>query len=292
MDYSIELVADFACHTGENPIWHPDQQLLYWLDIPQGRIFRYDPQTKSAETIYEGAVVGGMTIQEDGALLLFMEAGRISLLQNGALTTLIEGVDGEANKRFNDVIATPSGNVFCGTLSYLEGDTGSLYHLSRDRTLQKVIDGLGIANGMGYSPDLTQFYATDSVPARKIYRYQFDPETDALQDKTTFVQVPEENGLPDGLTVDAEGYIWSACWDGGKVIRYTPSGKIDFEIPIPGAKQVSSVTFGGPDYTDMYITTAGGQDKHANGENAGALFCVRSDSFKGRPEYRSRIETD
>lgn len=294
MDYSIELIADYACHTGENPIWHAGERLLYWLDIPQGRIFRYDPRREQSEAIYQGDVVGGMTVQEDGGLLLFMEAGRVAILadgmDDGSPSTVLAQREEEANKRFNDVIATPSGNVFCGTLSYVDGDTGSLYYLKRDGTLTKVIDEVGIANGMGFSPDLSQFYFTDSEPARKIYRYDYDRETDALDNETVFSHLAPENGLPDGLTVDAEGYVWSARWDGGKVIRFAPSGEIDCEIEIPGAKKVSSVAFGGPEYGDLYVTTAGGEDKGANGENAGALFRVRSDEFSGREGFRSRIE--
>ena len=290
MDMSIELIVDYACHVGENPTWHKDEQALYWLDIPQGRIFRYDPQSERSELFVEGAVVGGMTIQQDGNLLLFMEAGRISLLKGDHLATVVEHVAAEADKRFNDVIATPSGTVFCGTLSYLEGGTGSLYHLSRDRTLTKVVDGVGIANGMGFSPDLSHFYFTDSLPARKIYRYDYNREEDSLHGATPFAHLPAESGLPDGLTIDAEGFVWSACWGGGKVIRFTPAGDIDYEIEIPGAKQISSAAFGGPDYTDLYVTTAGGDDKEANGENAGALFRIRCDRFRGRPEFRSQIE--
>lgn len=291
MDYTVDLIADFACHTGENPIWHPDEAVLYWLDIPQGRIFRFDPESHQAERFWQGNVVGGMTIQEDGALLLFMEAGRVALLANGSLTTLVEKRKEEANKRFNDVIATPSGSVFCGTLSYDEGGTGSLFHLNSDRTLTTLIDSVGIANGMGFSPDLSHFYFTDSTPARKIYRYDYDRERDALHGETVFSHLPPEDGLPDGLTVDADGFVWSARWDGGKVIRFVPSGEIDCEIEIPGAKKVSSVAFGGPDFGDLYVTTAGGEDKHQNGENAGALFRIRSDTFRGRAEFRSSIET-
>lgn len=292
MDYSIEMIADYACHTGENPIWHADEGVLYWLDIPQGRIFRYNPDLGQADRVLEGDVVGGVTIQEDGALLLFMEAGRVAILEDDRLTTVVKKRADEEGKRFNDVIATPSGTVFCGTLAYGDGDTGSLYHLALDGTLTRVIDSVGIANGMGFSPDLAHFYFTDTVPARKIYRFRYDGEQNQLHEETVFSHLPEEDGFPDGLTVDADGYIWSARWDGGKVIRFTPSGEIDCEIEIPGARKVSSVTFGGRDYGDLYVTTAGGEDKGANGEHAGALFRIRSDSFRGRAEFRSGVGLD
>ena len=291
MDYSVELIADYSCHIGENPIWHSDQQVLYWLDIPQGRIFRYDPQSSQSDLFLETDVVGGMTVQADGRLLLFMDAGRIALLKDGQLVNIVENIAGEAGKRFNDVIASPSGAVFCGIFSYTfhEGDTGSLYHLNCDRTLAKVIDGVGIANGMGFSPDLSHFYFTDTVPAENIYRYLYDKDDDTIREQTVFSNLPAAHGLPDGLTIDAAGYIWSARWNGGKIIRFAPDGNIDCEIEIPGAKKVTSVTFGGADYTDLYVTTAGGDDKSESGENAGALFCIHSSSFRGRPEFRSRV---
>jgi sugar lactone lactonase YvrE len=289
MTYTTELIADYACHTGENPIWHSDEQALYWIDIPQGRIFRYDPANSASEMVYEGDVIGGMTIQADGALLLFMAEGRVALLRNSNLTDVISRIDDEAGKRFNDVIATPSGNVFCGIMSDT-GGTGSLYHLNKDRSIRKVIDDVGISNGMGFTVELDQFYYTDSTPARKIYRYSYNQTDETLSDETVFVHPPEDYGLPDGMTVDAENHIWSAYWDGSRLVRYTPTGEIEREIQIPASQKVSSVTFGGADYTDLYITTAGGNDKATNGENAGALFRIPLDDIQGRAEFRSKIE--
>jgi sugar lactone lactonase YvrE len=285
----IELVADYACQIGENPIWHSAEQALYWLDISQGRIFRYDAQSKTHDIFYEGNVIGGMTIQDDGTLLLFMERGRITRLKAGKLQTVIESIEAEVDNRFNDVIATPSGAVYCGTLSNRPNGVGRLYYLDKDANIHPVIHDVGIANGMGFSPDFSRFYFTDSSPARTIYRYQFDQSSDEISSPTVFARPKESDGLPDGLTVDVDGFIWSACWDGGKLIRYTPSGKIDLEIEIPHSAKVSSLTFGRADYSDAYVTTAGGDEKAANGKNAGALFCVQIEGIAGRPEYRSRI---
>lgn len=290
MEYTIELIADYACHVGENPIWHSDQQFLYWLDIPQGKIYRFDPRTERSDLFFEGGVIGGMTIQQNGDLLLFMESGRISLLKDGRLISVIDKLTYEADKRFNDVIATPAGRVFCGTMHNKDGGMGSLYRLNYDRTITEIIAGVGIANGMGFSPGLDWFYFTDSNPAKTIYRYQFNHENETFKDETVLSHLQEAHGLPDGLVIDAEGYLWSARWDGGKVIRFDPSGEIDHEIEIPGAKQVASVTFGGLDFCDMYVTTAGGSNKEKNGKNAGALFRIRFKEIRGLPEYRSKIE--
>ena len=100
---SIELIADYGCQVGENPIWHSDEYALYWLDIMRGIIFCYDAQSQQHAIFYEGDVIGGMTIQDDGSFLLFMAQGRVARLKNGKLTTVIEMIEGEENKRFNDV---------------------------------------------------------------------------------------------------------------------------------------------------------------------------------------------
>ncbi len=281
-----ELIADYACVTGEGPLWHPLERRLIWVDIPTGRMFRYDPATGQHAQCYAGEVVGGFTIQADGALLLFMARGAVALWREGALTPVIAEISEERESRFNDVIADPEGRVFCGTMP--TGDRGgALYRLDTNGALTRVLEGVQISNGMGFSPDLTQLYYTESL-ARTIWLFDYDRATGDLSNRRIFVRVPEREGVPDGLTVDAEGYVWSARWNGGCLVRYRPDGVEDFRIPFP-ARKVSCATFGGPDYTDLYVTTAGGDDKAANGPGAGALFRVRV-GIQGRPEFCSRVE--
>ena len=112
-----ELIADYQCVVGEGPLWHEDEQRVYWTDIVTGRLFRYDPASGHHEQIYSGEQVGGFTLQEDGALLLFMERGKIATWRDGTLTTLIDEIPAERPTRFNDVIADPRGRIFCGTIS-------------------------------------------------------------------------------------------------------------------------------------------------------------------------------
>ena len=104
-----------ACETGENPLWHAIEQKLYWCDIPNGRIFRFDPATGLHEQCYEGRPVGGFTVQYDGSLLLFMDRGTIARWHDGELTEIVESIPAELESRFNDVIADPKGRVYCGT---------------------------------------------------------------------------------------------------------------------------------------------------------------------------------
>jgi sugar lactone lactonase YvrE len=288
-DVEPELIADYQCLTGEGPLWHPDEQRLYWVDIPRGRIFRYDPAREIHELAYQAdEAIGGFTIQADGALLLFMARGAVRSWREGRLTTVIDEIPDERQSRFNDVIADPLGRVFCGTMRTPER-LGRLYRLNLDGTITKLLDGIGTSNGMGFTPDRRQMYYTDT-PKREIYLFDYDRETGAITNQRVFVRTPDDasEGRPDGMTVDAQGYVWSARWDGGCLVRYAPDGTEERKIYFP-AKKVSCPTFGGSDYADLYVTTAGGDKKDENGPGAGALFRVRIEGIHGVPEFRSRV---
>ena len=283
MDF--ELIADYNCVVGEGPLWHPIEKRVYWADIPRGRIFCYDPTTNQHCPIFEQGEVGGFTIQSDGSLLLFMNRGAIASLRDGNLNYLIHEIAQERDTRFNDVIADPAGRVFCGTMP-APNHLGSLYRLDTDGTITQVLDGVGIANGMGFTPDAKQMYFTDS-PTHNIYVFDYDVDTGGLSNRRVFVNTEESDGIPDGMTVDAEGYVWSARWDGSSLVRYSPEGEQISRIWFP-ARKVSSVIFGGEDYTDMYVTTAGGEDKIAEGPGAGCLYRINL-GIRGKPEFLSKV---
>jgi len=281
-----KIAANTACHTGEGPLWHPENRVLYWVDIPKGELYQLDPSTGEHTLVYEDEPIGGFTLQEDGDLLLFMNRCAVKCWDGEKATTVLEGIPGEEDTRFNDVIADPAGRVFCGTMS-CEDHPGRLYRLDPDGSLTVVLEGVGTSNGMGFTPDGKRMYHTDSH-TRKIILYDYDRETGDLSQGRLFLEVPEGEGVPDGMTVDAEGKVWSARWDGSCSIRYDEQGKELQRIEFP-AKKVSCVTFGGKDYKEMYFTTAGGQDKKKEGEGAGALFSLRSE-VQGVPEFRSRVD--
>jgi sugar lactone lactonase YvrE len=285
-----EPIADYACEIGEGPLWHPLEKRLYWGDIPQGKMFRYDPATGLHEQFYDGPVVGGFTIQANGSLLLFMEKGAIAVWRDGDLDYIIDALPGEEENRFNDVFADPRGRVFCGTMP-MDPERGAellgtLYLLDTDASIKPVLHDLGISNGMGLTPDRKQMYFTDTIP-KTIYRFDYAVESGALSNRQVFVDSSDEEGGPDGMTVDAEGYVWSARWGGACVTRYSPDGVGDRRITYPTGA-VSSAIFGGDDYSDLYATTAMGNDKSTNGEHAGALFRV-DPGVKGVAEFFSKV---
>lgn len=281
----IELIANYECEIGENPLWHSIEKRLYWCDIGTGRIFRYDPATGAHEQCYQGRTVGGFTIQSDGSLLLFMDRGTIASWGDGHVTEFVTDIPAERSSRFNDVIADPMGRVFCGTMSTNEGK-GRLYRFDTDRSLHVVLENIGCSNGMAFTPDRKGFFYTDSF-AGEIYLFDYDAAEGSLSNRTTFATFDKSNGLPDGITVDASGALWVALWDGGCVVSLDRYGQICRTIELP-ASQVSSVTFGGDDYSHLYVTTAGGSRRRVNAGRSGALFRVNRD-IRGVPEFPSRI---
>jgi len=280
-----ELMADYRCETGEGPLWHPMERQVYWSDIPRGRIFRLNPFSRRHEQIYEGRIVGGYTIQSDGSLLLFMDRGSVAVWRDGKLEYLVNEMEGETDNRFNDVAADPAGRVFCGTMP-TDTRSATLYRMDTDGSITTVLEGVGLSNGIGFSPDQKQMYYTDSL-ARKIYIFDYDIDSGDITNQRVFVETPDDGSIPDGMTVDAEGYVWGARWDGSSLYRYNPDGEQVVQIQFP-AKKVSSVIFGGVDLTDMYVTTAGGGNKAEEGPGAGGLFRLNV-GIQGKPEFLSRV---
>jgi D-xylono/L-arabinono-1,4-lactonase len=281
------VIADYACEVGEGAIWHPAEACLYWLDIPKGRVFRYTPESNRSEIVYQGDIpIGAITIQSDGALAFYMGGGAVSIWRGGQLQPFITGIPELQDTRFNDVFADPRGRVFAGTMKS-NTQAGKLYRIDPDGSYRILIDGLGTPNGMGFTPDQKGFYFTHTT-ARTVYLFDYDIDTGEITNQRPFFQLPQEDqARPDGLAVDAEGYVWSALWDGACVLRYSPDGTLDRRIDLP-VKQTSCPAFGGADYTDLYITTAGGQNREQNGAEAGALFCVNL-GIAGTPDFESRL---
>ena len=228
----MQLVANYKCSTGEGPLWHPDKKLLYWVDIPIGCLYSYDPETHSTRKIFQSGQIGGFTIQSDGSLLLFMEKGAVRLLRDGELTTIVDEIKGEENSRFNDVIANPDGSVFCGTMPS-DKKPGSLYKLGLDKNISLVIENAGISNGLGFSNDLRHIYHTNSIN-RTISKFEFDADNSRIGNGEIIVTTPNNAGVPDGMTVDADDCIWSARWDGWALYRYEADleeiDRINFEV--------------------------------------------------------------
>ncbi len=283
----ISPIADTRCRIGENPLWHPNQECLYWVDIPSGTLMRFYPETLHSEIAYESEeAIGGFTLQESGELLLFGARGAVYLWDAGEIKNVVDELPRERDSRFNDVIADPQGRVFCGTMSS-DSHAGRLYRLETDGTIHVVLEDVGTSNGMGFTPDGRGFYHTDTR-RHSIFLYDYDRTTGEISNRRVFVTVRGE-GRPDGMTVDCQGHVWSALWEGGCIVRYSPDGHEQERVRL-SANKVTSLSFGGADYEHLYITTAGGENRAAGGEGAGALFRLNT-TTGGTPEFRSGIPT-
>lgn len=281
----VRVAADLKCEVGEGPLWHVREEKLYWVDIPAGILYRYDRGTQEHEAVFEEGIIGGYTIQADGSFLLFMDQGAVRLLRDGKLSTIIEEVPRLKGSRFNDVVADPAGRVFCGTMPDEDGQA-YLYRLELDGTIELVLEGIGLSNGMAFTPDRKQIYHVDSKKYL-ISVFDYDQTEGSLKNRRVFRQFEPSEIEPDGLTVDSEGYVWVAFWNGSCVRRFSPQGDLVQEIEVP-AKKTTSMTFGGPECDELYITSAGGENRPEDGVYAGALFTVKT-GVKGLPEYVSRI---
>jgi len=278
----IATLINLHCEIGENPFWNPDDARLYWTDITGGKLYRYDFALARHEMIYAQGPVGGFTLQANGDLLLFRTADIAVLDRKGSVRVVAKFQDGRMD-RFNDVIADPEGRVFAGTIGPAN-DSAALYRMDRDGTMRLLFRGTACSNGMGFSPDLKTFYWTCST-SRRIDAFDYDRATGDLSNRRVFYQATGDEGIPDGMTVDREGHIWSAHWDGYALVHHAPDSTVLERIKFPVAK-VASVVFGGPDYDQMFITTAGGTA--GSGTLDGALFQIGGKA-RGVPEFRSRI---
>ncbi|MEK7412193.1 MAG: SMP-30/gluconolactonase/LRE family protein [Planctomycetota bacterium] len=275
------LVAD-AGLLAENPLWDEESKTLAWTDIDNGLLLAWSADSNSKSTrIYHGPQVGGFTRQRDGSLLLFRVEDIAVLNADGTVRSVARCAD-PGSIRFNDVVADPLGRVFAGTIGQTP-DSGGVFRIDYDGSIHKVIGSTGISNGMGFSPDRRTMYWTCSTTAR-IWAYDYDVGSGRLGARRCIQEPPADGALPDGLTVDAEGCLWSARWDGSCVVRMDPTGRIMTTIPMP-TRNVTSLTFGGPDLRDLFITSAA-DAAHPHG----ALHRVRA-AGQGVSEFRSAIVT-
>ena len=293
---SVTKVADYNDLCGECPLWDADSGYLYWTDLLSGRIYRYRPSTGYHEIVSRGMAINGFRFNEAGGFVIGNSNG-ISLWNEETLQLIVSEVDGSLCQ-INDCIADPDGRFFAGSYFYdpaCDYKLGKLIRVENDGRAEIVDEGFHLANGLGFSPDCSTLYFTDTV-ARIIYAYDYDVTQGSPSNRRIFVKVSSDEGIPDGLTVDSMGFVWSAQWYGGCIVRYDPDGKRERVVKIP-AKQTSSLTFGGSDLTDVFITSASkdgplpvmppGYDSHT-GNLGGQLFHINL-GIPGKAEFKANI---
>lgn len=249
---------------------------LRWVDLEAGTLMSFDA-TGAVRSRSVGKILAAMRPRVAGGAVLALERGFALEDADGTITPLPPVWD-DPMIRMNDGGADPYGRFYCGTMHYDElTGFGSLYRLDPDGSVAKVLDGLSISNGLEWSPDGTRaFYNDTPTHTISVFDHSFD---EGLHNRRTFVDLADEGGLPDGLTVDAEGGVWVALWQNGQVRRYAPDGSLS-EIVEVEASQTTACTFGGGDLRTLFITTSrrGVSDEPA----AGAIFSYEP-GVQGQP---------
>jgi D-xylono/L-arabinono-1,4-lactonase len=278
------------CQVGEGPLWSPNEQSLYVTDIFAGVLYAFDELLSLKKKVRVGRPTSGFTIQEDGSLALFHDDGAIGTysVESGAYAE-VHRIPDEAGGLFNDVIADPTGRVLCGAQP-IGSRPGRLYCLERDLSWRILLDDVVEPNGLAFSLDNRILYFADSG-AQIIWRMSYDSHLGIVSDRQVFARTSGAE-VPDGITVDAEGYIWCALWGGGRLIRMNSEGYVVKSIALPATK-TTSVTFGGRDLEILYATSAqprrdecaaGYAEKLADG----AIYMVPG-TARGRPEFPSAL---
>ena len=255
---TYDIISDYPYRCGECPMWDADNQLFLWSDMLAGQLFIYNPATGEVSKLAEGKNVSGFTLNKNGGLVCATHQGLYLWDKTAGWTLVADEVAGQA-LHSNDATADPKGRFIFGTTFYDQtvGDNferGRLYSVGKNGSITIIDEGLGLSNGIAFSPDQKTMYVTDTY-TREIFKYDYDVATGRASNRRPFIKVPDTEGIPDGMTVDAEGLIWSAQWYGSCVMRYDPDGKPERKLDVPSG-QTSSVMFGGADLTDIYVTTA------------------------------------
>ena len=275
----VELILDAQATLGEGPVWHARRQQLYWVDIDAGLVHVYDPAEGTDTAIDVGQMVGCMAPRRAGGLVLALHHGFALLnLKNGALTPLADPEAHLPDNRFNDGKCDPAGRFWAGTLSLSRTpQAAALYCLETDLTVRRVLEGVTTSNGIAFSLDGTRMYYIDT-PTLRVDAFDYDLAAGTIGNRRTVIQFPEGVGRPDGMTIDEEGFLWIAHWDGGRVTHWDPhQGTLLDTIELPVAR-VTSCTFGGRNLDELYITTARvgrTPDQLAGEPHAGGLFLAR-----------------
>jgi D-xylonolactonase len=292
-----EIIQDAGLQCGEGPMWDPEAQCLYWTDAMGRAVYRYDRRNDAVVLLTDAVHAASVVLHREGGLILGGAEGFFHWRADRPLRLVAGECEDRPAHKINDLIADPQGRVFGGQETFREDgpyEPGYLFRVDPDGSIRIVEEGLHLANGMGFSPDLTSFYLTDTIQ-RRIYRYDFRPATGEIRNRRVLIELDRQDGLPDGMTVDQEGFLWVARWFGGAISRFDPEGALERSIEVPAA-QPSSVAFGGPGLDELYVTSAAthwespvapvGHDYTR--PRGGQVFRLRP-GVQGRPEFRAGI---
>lgn len=253
-----EVVSALVSTHGEGPIWDPFYQRLFWVDMMGRQLHALDPASGAVESRSFPDLVCAIAPTGSPRLQVAFAKGLAWLdWLSGAATPIVAVEPDLPGNRCNDGKRDPAGRFWIGTMS-LSGDevgVGSLYRMEHGGTLTRVLSGLTIANGLGWSPDRRTMYFIDS-PTREVWAFDFETANSSISNRRTVITVPESLGLPDGMTVAPDGTLWVAQWGAGCVAHWDPATGQLLETIATGCPHTSSCAFGGDDGRTLFITTS------------------------------------
>jgi sugar lactone lactonase YvrE len=261
----VPCIVDCRDKIGEGAFWCPDEQAVYWLDVPMPSLLhRFVPSSGRHDTWPMPEMITAMAKRTDGSLLIASQNG-INLFDpaQGKLNRKVAPEAGKPLNRSNDGAPDATGRFWMGTMMNNLGPdgndlpitepSGALWCVNPDFSFKEMISEITITNGVVWSPDSKTLYVADSA-LQVIHAYDFDLARAAVLNRRVFSDI-KDLGYPDGAAIDSEGYLWSARWEGHCVARLAPDGTVDRIVPIP-ASRVTSCAFGGKDLKTLYVTTA------------------------------------
>lgn len=295
--YKVEALSSQELLCGEGPVWDNNKELLYWTESLGNSIYCFDQRRNKTYLHYQGLTAASLALHKNGGLVVSGKNGFSLLSPDKTIRTFHNAVDSIPVNNLNDIIADPLGRVFGGQEAFVEDkkyDPGYLFRLDNNGELKIVADDLHLSNGMGFSPDGLTFYLVDTILG-VIYQFDYDITTGDIKNKKVLTRFDRSHGLPDGMTVDKDGFLWVAMFFGGKVVRLNPDGVITDEICLP-CMQPTSVTFGGKNFNRLFITTAAFEWKTPYAPKGhdyelpkgGSIYIVDTD-FEGKEEFPANI---
>jgi sugar lactone lactonase YvrE len=272
----VEVAVDAGAEVGEGPLWDDERGELLWVDIPRGRVHRWRPAEAGVETIEVGQPVGAVALRRSADLLLAVRDG-FAFWHDEELRMCAPVEADRRGNRMNDGKCDSAGRFWAGTMALdMRPGAGSLYRLDPDLSVSRLLGELGISNGLAWSLDDRTMYFVDSL-AHGIDAFDHEPQAGTISGRRRIIDIPADEGLADGMTIDGQGYLWVALWNGWSVRRYAPDGRLDTVVELP-ASQITSCTFGGPDLDELFVTSAAEgltADDRLRQPHAGAVFRVR-----------------
>ena len=284
-----ECVVEHTCLLGEGPVWDAKRKAICWVDIINGVIHEFSVEQKIHKSTEVHQMIGSFAVCANGNFIAALQNGFAFIdRMNGNITMIADPEEHLPNNRFNEGKCDPQGRFWAGTMSlFEEPGAGNVYTMENDLLPLKKIGGVGISNGMAWSLDHQTFYYIDT-PTGEIAAYDYDKIKGHISNKRVIIKIDEHDGYPDGMTLDNVGMLWIAHWGGWQVTRWNPdTAEKIYSIKLPVAK-VTSCTFGGENFEDLYITSAKvglTVEELKKQPLAGSLFVIHDCGFKGMPAF-------